>query len=121
MADPDDISAHDLISLVAAATLLYYRITPRPSTLRDQAARDEIHRLSLALATMVPLYRVDLVGGFRALTAGELDALTLLIESQHILDHSASPGADLAIRTVDLKSATEAVLKEAGKDAPAKT
>jgi hypothetical protein len=103
------VNAHDLMSLVAAATLIYYRTTPHPSTLRDQKARDEIHRLSLALASMVPLYRIDASGRVFPLSGAQLQRLVADIEKSHVLEPGR--GVDLAIHTTDLTRAIEALLK----------
>jgi hypothetical protein len=77
--------------------------------LRDQRARNEIHRLSLALAGMVPLYRIDASGQVFPLAGEELRRLVAAIEKSHVLE--PGQGVDLAIHTTDLTRAIEDLLK----------
>jgi hypothetical protein len=105
---PARVNAHDLISLVAAATLIYYRITPSPLGLNDRKARDDIHRLCVTLAGTASLYRVDFSGAVRPIEGDELAGLVKDIARSHVLDDAE--GADLAIHTADLASTIEAEL-----------
>jgi hypothetical protein len=93
---------HDLVSLVAAATLFYYQTASRPGLVKDTATRMEIHRLSMALATVLPLFRTTTSGDVHPLTDGERETLMLLNEHRGILDDPSRWGASVAVRAVDL-------------------
>jgi hypothetical protein len=103
------VNAHDLMSLVAAATLIYYRATPNAATLRERKARDAIHEFSMTLAAMVPLYRIDGEGKVSSLAGPELERAVAEIRNSHVLDHPG--GAALAVHTSDFARAIESLLK----------
>lgn len=107
-------TAHELISLVAAGALLYYRITPMPAP--GPAIQDKIRRLTLLLATSAHLYRVDQAGACHRLTEEETKLVTSAIEDGNWLQQRHSQESDVAILSGALARITQELLERAPDD-----